>query len=80
MKFSIISDTHFGDDNCTLVRTAGGKTVTGDRYDAFKKAAGTGNDYLILVGDVFDFSIASYDKAYCSGAAFFRALRQDGVA
>src|SRR4030066_1262867 len=80
MKFAIISDTHFGDDNCTLVSTENDKIVEGPKYEEFKKATGTGNKYLILAGDILDFSIASYEKAYRYAQFFFQKVKDDNVA
>ena len=81
MKLSIISDTHFGDDTCQLVTQQPlGGIGPGPKYQDFINAAGKDNDYLILVGDVFDFSIASYEKAYTYGKAFFKLIQGDGVA
>jgi len=50
MKFVLISDTHFGDPEGTLIVRKG-------------RGAGTGNDYLILLGDVPDFAMECYDEA-----------------
>jgi len=83
MKFAIISDTHFGDNTCTLVKKSGQKKiriVKGDKFDAFVEAAGTGNKYLVMAGDIFDFSIAPYEEAYAYGRAFFRWVRDKGIA
>ena len=78
MKFAIISDTHFGDPMCTLVDH---KTLSkGKKYDKFVKAAGVNNDYLILLGDIFDFSIASYSEAYRVAKAFFLQINKDDIA
>ena len=81
MKLSIISDTHFGDDSCQLVtKRSVGSISEGPKYQDFVKAAHEGNDYLILAGDVFDFSIANYATAYEYGKAFFQFLKRDGIA
>ena len=77
MKLAIISDTHFGDDNCTLVTPE--KTI-GTKYEKFKELVGRQNDFLVLAGDIFDFSIATYDYAYKCGQAFFRQIKADGIA
>ena len=79
MKFSIISDTHFGDHDCALVTENNGTMSCGNRYEDFKNAAGPDNDYLILAGDIFDFSIASYDKAYRHGQFFFQQIQKDHI-
>ncbi len=80
MKISIISDTHFGQDTCTLVRKLGDSIVKGPKYDAFLKAVGTGNDYLVMVGDVLDYTIASYEYAYQYAQVFFQQIQRDGIA
>ncbi len=81
MKIAITCDTHFGDKTCQLVtEKAKGNVDAGDLYPTFRDAAGVGNDYLVLVGDIFDFSIASYDEAYKYGKVFFKLIQQDGVA
>ena len=81
MKFAAVSDTHFGDPNCTLiVKNQAGKYVKCPKYDAFKKAAGTKNDYLVLLGDIFDFSIIEYKEVYAAAKAFFLLIQQDNIA
>jgi hypothetical protein len=37
-------------------------------------------DYLVLLGDILDFSVASYADAYRQARCFFRRLAQDGLA
>ncbi|SYZ71901.1 putative Metallophosphoesterase [Candidatus Zixiibacteriota bacterium] len=84
MRFAVVSDTHFGDPMCQLACWKGNekkdKVVIGPKYDAFKTAAGVDNDYLILLGDIFDFSICSYKEAYEVGKAFFTQLQKDKIA
>jgi hypothetical protein len=81
MKLSIITDTHFGDDSCLLVKKQSpGDIVAGPRYPDFINAAGKENDYLVLGGDVFDFSIADYATAYECGKAFFQLIKDDSIA
>ncbi|MGE3191087.1 MAG: metallophosphoesterase [Vicinamibacterales bacterium] len=81
MRVAIVSDTHFGDDLCTLVTEPvdGGPARLGPGYPAFRRAVGR-VDYLILLGDVLDFSVAYYEKAYRHAKVFFTALQQDQVA
>lgn len=52
----------------------------GPKYEEFKKTAGDQNDFLILVGDIFDFSITSYDKAYRCAKVFFEQTKKDNIA
>lgn len=81
MRLAIISDTHFGDPMGTLiVRNKKGKLVVGPKYNAFKDAAGQDNDYLVLLGDIFDFSIVSYQETYEAARVFFLQIKRDRVA
>lgn len=80
MRFVIISDTHFGDSEGTLVSCKGDVPGIGPRYDEFKKRAGEGNDYLILLGDILDFSIENYDDVYPAAQVFFRQIQKDKIA
>jgi hypothetical protein len=81
MKFAVISDTHFGDPASVLVtRNASGQYLPGSRYGKFLEAAGTGNDYLVLLGDVLDFSVASYEDAIAVARVFFLQIQRDGIA
>jgi predicted phosphodiesterase len=81
MKLALISDTHFGDPEGTLiVRKGRGALVPGPKYHDFKRAAGSGNDYLILLGDVLDFAVESYDEAYRIAQAFFLQIQKDKIA
>ena len=52
---------------------------SGPAIEALVRAVGH-VDYLILVGDILDFSIASYERTYCHAKVFFSALQRDGVA
>jgi hypothetical protein len=80
MKLVFISDTHFGDPDSTLVRKVDNNIVPGSRYEQFKAAAGTRNDYLVLAGDIFDFSVASYEEAYLYARGFFQQIQKDNIA
>jgi predicted phosphodiesterase len=81
MKLAITSDMHLGDPECALVSPgASGGLVIGDYYDAFKNAAGTDNDYLILVGDVLDFSVATYEETYAAAKMFFQMIKNNNIA
>jgi hypothetical protein len=81
MKVAVISDTHFGDPASVLIeRTPSGGYRPGRRYDAFLAAAGSDNDYLVLLGDILDFSIASYADAIRVAKAFFLQIQRDHVA
>lgn len=81
MKFAILSDTHFGDISGTLVtKTGEGRYAPGPLYSQFKNAVGKGNDFLILLGDVLDFSIVSYKEAYEAAKSFFIQIKEDEIA
>ena len=81
MKLSIISDTHFGDPACGLVKknAEGAGYKIGPKYNEFKKNVGTKNNYLILLGDIFDFSITSYAEAYAASQIFFSQIVADNI-
>jgi UDP-2,3-diacylglucosamine pyrophosphatase LpxH len=85
MKIALISDTHFGDPMCTLIDHhqpfyQNGYPKPGPKFKAFKEKAGESNDYLILLGDIFDFSIVDYAKAYKVAKAFFRLVKRHNIA
>lgn len=81
MRIAVVSDTHFGDDLCTLVRPGpgGGAAEPGPGHLTLRRAVGH-VDYLVLLGDVIDLSVASYEDAYRAAKAFFVALLRDGLA
>ena len=80
MKIAVISDTHLGDPLCTLVEQKGSDFTAGVMYDKFKDASGSYNDYLVLLGDILDFSVATYENAYKAGKAFFSLIKEDSIA
>jgi UDP-2,3-diacylglucosamine pyrophosphatase LpxH len=80
MKIAIVSDTHFGDPMCGLVCRVHGQYQLGSKYDEFRAAAGTGNDFLVVLGDIFDFSIACYAEAFAAGQVFFTQVAHDSIA
>jgi UDP-2,3-diacylglucosamine pyrophosphatase LpxH len=81
MRVAIVSDTHLGDDLCVLVAPGegGGSPVPGPGYAALRDAVGHA-DYLVLLGDIIDFSVASYDRAYRDAKAFFLQVQRDRLA
>ncbi len=81
MRLALISDTHFGDPLCTLINTTpAGRLVPGPRFKDFQEASGTNNDYLILLGDILDFAIQSYSRAYDVAREFFLMVQQERIA
>ena len=78
MRLAFISDTHFGDEMCTLVDHD--TLAKGPKWDDFAEASGTQNDFLVLLGDIFDLSIASYEDAYRHARAFFKFVKRHRIA
>jgi UDP-2,3-diacylglucosamine pyrophosphatase LpxH len=81
MRIAVVSDTHFGDDLCTLVQPGppGCEPEPGPGYAALRAAIGR-VDYLVLLGDIIDLSVGGYEEAFRDARAFFTALQRDGVA
>lgn len=50
MKLSIISDTHLGHPDCTLVTKRNIQYRTTSYYEALKETIPEGNEYLLLLG------------------------------
>jgi 3',5'-cyclic AMP phosphodiesterase CpdA len=80
MRVAVLSDTHFGDPLCTLVSSGPREKEPsiGPAYEALARAVGK-VDYLVLLGDIVDFSVASYADAYRQARCFFRRLSEDGL-
>jgi len=80
VKIAIISDTHLGDPKSTMAN----KNGVGIRYPKFrsiiKEKLGIEIDYLVLLGDVMDFAVSSYQEAYEAGKHFFIQLKNDRIA
>jgi metallophosphoesterase superfamily enzyme len=80
MRVAIISDTHLGDPKSTMANQGG----VGSRYAQFKsiikERLGNEIEYLILLGDVMDFAVSSYQDAYEAGKQFFIQLMKDDIA
>ncbi|UPU34777.1 metallophosphoesterase [Geomonas paludis] len=77
MKLAILSDTHFGDHHCTLVTP---DLAVGPKFDQFMTAVGIDNDYLVLAGDILDFSISEYEQAYRVANVFFDHIKKNNIA
>jgi len=87
MRIAIISDLHLGDTNSAIAfrdpSTVG--FLVGSRYKEFiekvkEKYNGKELDYLVLLGDILDFSVTSYSDAYAIGQFFFQKLKDDKIA
>ena len=81
MKIVIVSDIHLGDPAsqiCTL-DPQNGQAAIGPKYDAFAETAGQGNDFLILLGDILDFSIQKYRDTYEVAKVFFRQVKKHNI-
>jgi UDP-2,3-diacylglucosamine pyrophosphatase LpxH len=81
MRVAVISDTHFGDPLCTLASSRPGEIEPsiGPAYEPLARSLGK-VDYLVLLGDILDFSVASYADAYRQARCFFRRLASDRLA
>ena len=76
MKLAIISDIHLGDPNCTIIDQT---LRPGTKFSNFVETVGH-NDYLIILGDALDFSIAHYNKVYESAVIFFKEILKQNIA
>jgi predicted phosphodiesterase len=81
MNFAVISDTHFGDKDCGLVikNQETNKYELGSLYEDFRGSISGCYDYLIMIGDVFDFAIEGYNDAYEIGKVFLNQVVNDGI-
>ena len=80
MKACIISDTHFGDSRCKLLDN--GKTSQDYRNlinNITNFTASDKLDYLILNGDVMDFSINPFEDSINKAKIFFQALQSENI-
>lgn len=84
MKLAVISDTHFGDPDCLLAtfRNVPNRSdpIIGPRYEQFREAAGRDNDFLVVLGDILDFSVSSYRESFEVARTFFRQVQADRLA
>lgn len=80
MKIIITSDTHFGDGTSQLAALdSSGKPVLGPKYQEFREACGTNNNYLVMLGDVIDVAVEDYKDAYSVARAFFKQVAKDKI-
>ena len=78
MKISIVSDIHLGDEQCALVNNKTHQLT--ENYEKFKECVGQGNDFLVLAGDILDFSVSRYQDTYECARTFFRKIIEDDLA
>ncbi len=79
MRLAVISDLHLGDGECRLVGFHQGEPRLEQQVfralcDALESPDQRPLDWLVLLGDVLDFSIARYADAYQAARVFFSAL------
>lgn len=86
MRIAMLSDIHFGDPMSVMAfKDPQDRNIyLGNRYEEFKAAItrtfkGQPLDYLVLMGDILDFSIAHYSEAYEIGKFFFQQLIADNL-
>ncbi len=80
MKIAIISDLHLGDDRCKLVANGNVAAAYQNMREAVRRFSSTALDYLVLAGDVLDFSINSFSESCRLARPFFRVLKEDALA
>jgi len=73
MKLAVLSDLHLGAQNCVLVRDGMRLPALDLLLEAI--ASGGSLDILVILGDLFDLSLAPFDKAWADARVFFEALR-----
>ena len=78
MRFALLSDLHFGDDNAKLTFKQDGHYILCENFNQIKELIKP-VDFLILMGDVFDFSISGYAEAYEAATPFFNALVEQEI-
>ena len=77
MKIAIVSDIHLGDEQCALVDKKSCKFT--DHYKKFRESVGRDNDFLVLTGDILDFSVSLYRDTYKCARTFFKKVLEDGL-
>ena len=77
MKTAVLSDTHLGDLKSKLAQGAGSPSYQQLKEVIHRRTGGVQLDYLILSGDILDFSIASFEDACKAARPFFQALQRD---
>lgn len=80
MRIAIISDTHLGDPKSTMANKMGVGRGYGRFCSIINEKLGSKIDYLVLLGDIMDFAVSSYQEAYEAGRQFFIRLKRDNIA
>lgn len=87
MRIAMTSDTHLGDSRSLMAfrDSKTGVIQEGKLYQTFRnaiqeKTQGKPVDYLVLIGDILDFSIVDYSEAYHIGRFFFQKIKDDRLA
>lgn len=80
MKAAVLSDTHLGNPKSRLAQGAQSPSYQRLREVIHERTGGGPLDYLIMAGDILDFSIASFDDACKAARPFFQALQNDKLA
>lgn len=77
MKLAVLSDLHLGAQNCVLVRDGARQGALDLLLEAISTGLGSGGslDGLVILGDLFDLSLAPFDKAWADARVFFEAVR-----
>ena len=85
MTIAIISDTHIGDAASRLVNDHGSFSSNIPAYKNFKEGIlkftnGQPIKYLVLLGDIMDFSINSINNSITIARPFFKQIKEDKLA
>lgn len=80
MKLGIISDTHLGDDTSKLKGGRNSRAYKALRSSILDFTGGAPLKYLVLNGDILDFSINGFHYSMKKAKPFFKALKTDGLA
>jgi predicted phosphodiesterase len=80
MQAAVLSDTHLGDPDSKLAQGTQSASYRQLRRVIKERTGGKPLDYLILSGDILDFSIASFEEACNEARPFFCAIQCDKLA
>ncbi len=82
MLLVITSDMHIGDPSSRLVKNKvfnSSGTYSVFKEEIFKRTGGSAADYLILNGDILDFSISDFHNTIEIARPFFQQLKTDNI-